>query len=205
MILCDVGNTTFHFCKDSMTERFFIDDYQFEPSDQTIYFICVNQKILSLTRNFSNWINLDKVIDKSQYYTTMGVDRIAGCEAVNNGVIIDVGSAITVDIVSSGNFKGGYICLGLDQSRQSYLNISPQLDYSYNFEQNFDKIPKNSRDAITYAQLGLLYKDVLSYNLPIYLTGGNSIKLKSVFKKAIIDDKLIFKGMKNIMKKVHLC
>lgn len=188
-----------------MTERFFIDDYKFEKSDEIIHFICVNQKILSHTRDFANWINLDKFIDKSKYYTTMGVDRIAGCEAITDGVIIDAGSAITVDIVSGGDFHGGYICLGLDESKQSYLNISSQLNYSYNFEQDFDKIPKNSQDAITYAQLGLLYKDVLSYNLPIYLTGGNSAKMNLIFKKAIVDDKLIFKGMKNIMKKADLC
>ena len=141
----------------------------------------------------------------TNYYETMGIDRIAACEAVQNGVVIDAGSAITVDVVKDGIFSGGYICLGLHGSRKAYTDISPRLDYSYNFEIDLDKMPKNSRDAITYGQLGLLYRDVMSHGLDVYLTGGDALKLKSLFKTATVDDELLFKGMKKIMKKADLC
>ena len=139
------------------------------------------------------------------YYETMGIDRIMGCEAVQNGVIIDAGSAITVDVVKNGKFSGGYITLGLHVSAKAYKELSCRLDYSYNFEIDLDKMPKNSADALTYGQLGLLYRDVMSHSLPVYLTGGDASKLSSIFKDAILDEELLFKGMKNIMKKGDLC
>ncbi|WP_345980882.1 type III pantothenate kinase [Sulfurimonas sp. HSL3-2] len=205
LILCDIGNTTFDFYRDGVKEKVFITDYELKKSEEKIFYICVNEKIAQELKNFPNWIDLKAFVDMKNYYETMGIDRIAGCEAILNGVIIDAGSAITVDVVKEGVFVGGYITLGLHASREAYKEISPRLDYSYNFEIDLDKIPKNSGDALTYGQLGLLYRDVMSHALPVYLTGGDASKLKNIFKDAVLDDELIFKGMKNIMKKADLC
>ena len=205
LTLCDVGNTTFDFYRNGTKEKIFVADYELKESDEKIFYICVNEKIANELKNFPNWIDLKDFVDMQNYYETMGIDRIMGCEAVQNGVIIDAGSAMTVDIVKDGVFQGGYITLGLYVSHLAYMQISSRLDYSYNFEIDLDKMPKNSRDALTYGQLGLLYRDVLSHSLPIYVTGGDALKLKKLFKDAIVDDELLFKGMKNIMKKADLC
>ena len=205
LTLCDVGNTTFDFYRNGTKEKIFVADYELKESDEKIFYICVNEKIANELKNFPNWIDLKDFVDMQNYYETMGIDRIMGCEAVQNGVIIDAGSAMTVDIVKDGVFQGGYITLGLHVSHLAYMQISSRLDYSYNFEIDLDKMPKNSRDALTYGQLGLLYRDVLSHSLPIYVTGGDALKLKKLFKDAIVDDELLFKGMKNIMKKADLC
>ncbi|PCI92632.1 hypothetical protein COB11_06900, partial [Candidatus Aerophobetes bacterium] len=45
---------------------------------------------------------VSKKIDKTAYYETMGIDRIIICESIQDGVIIDAGSAVTVDIVNNG-------------------------------------------------------------------------------------------------------
>ena len=205
LTLCDIGNTTFDFFREGVKEKVFISDYEFKKSSEKIFYICVNEKIAGELKSFPNWVDLKNFVDKTNYYETMGIDRIAACEAVQNGVVIDAGSAITVDVVKDGIFSGGYICLGLHGSRKAYTDISPRLDYSYNFEIDLDKMPKNSRDAITYGQLGLLYRDVMSHGLDVYLTGGDALKLKSLFKTATVDDELLFKGMKKIMKKADLC
>lgn len=205
MILCDIGNTTFDFYRNGVKEKIFIDAYEIEKSDEKIFYICVNEKVSQRLKEFPNWVDLKSFVEMKNYYDTMGIDRIAGCEAVRSGVIIDAGSAITVDVVKNGVFQGGYICLGLHVSHKAYTEISPRLDYSYNFEIDLDKIPKNSGDALTYGQLGLLYRDVMSHGLPVYLTGGDAVKLKKLFKNAILDDELLFKGMKKIMKKANLC
>ena len=205
MTLCDVGNTTFDFYRDGTKEKIFVSDYELKESDEKIFYICVNEKIVTLLKNFPNWIDLKDFVDMQNYYETMGIDRIMGCEAVQNGVIIDAGSAITVDVVKNGKFSGGYITLGLHVSAKAYKELSCRLDYSYNFEIDLDKMPKNSADALTYGQLGLLYRDVMSHSLPVYLTGGDASKLSSIFKDAILDEELLFKGMKNIMKKGDLC
>ena len=205
LTLCDVGNTTFDFYRDGTKEKIFVADYELKESNEKVFYICVNEKIAPLLKNFPNWIDLKDFVDMQNYYDTMGIDRIMGCEAVQNGVIIDAGSAITVDVVKNGVFVGGYITLGLHVIHLAYIQISSRLDYSYNFEIDLDRIPKNSGDALTYGQFGLLYRDVVSHSLPIYLTGGDALKLRTLFKDAIVDDELLFKGMKNIMKKADLC
>jgi type III pantothenate kinase len=178
LILCDIGNTSFDFYRDGKKEKIFVADYELKEGDEKIFYICVNEKIATSLKNFPNWIDLKDFVDMTNYYETMGVDRV---------------------------FCGGYITLGLHVSHLAYTQLSSRLDYSYNFEIDLDKMPKNSRDALTYGQLGLLYRDVVSHSLPIYLTGGDAPKLKSIFKDAILDEALLFKGMKNIMKKANLC
>jgi len=205
LILCDIGNTTFDFYKNSTRSKILIDDYKDINSSDTIYYISVNEKVSQRLKSHSNWIDVGMYVDKSYFYETMGIDRIVVCMGIKDGVIIDAGSAITVDIMKDGEFMGGYIALGLQKSALCYVDISPKLHSSYNFEQDFDKIPKNTQDAITYAQLGLLYKDVVSYNLPIYLTGGDADKLKSVFRFATVDSDLVFKSMLEIIKGANLC
>jgi type III pantothenate kinase len=205
LTLCDVGNTTFDFYREGIKEKVRISDFEPTHSDEKIFYICVNEMVKNKLKDLTNWIDIKDFVDMKNYYETMGIDRIAGCEAVQNGIIIDAGSAITVDVVQEGVFAGGYIALGLRAGHEAYTQISPGLDYSYNFEIDLDKIPKNSEDALTYAQLGLLYRDVMSRDLPIYLTGGDALKLKKLFKEAVVDDELLFKGMKNIMKKADLC
>ena len=205
MTLCDIGNTTFDFYNDSVRSKIAVDECNVKEYEDEIFYICVNAKVAKELESLENWINLKQYVDMKNYYSTMGIDRIAGCEAVTNGVIVDVGSAITVDVVREGKFAGGYIALGLSSAHNAYVQISSALDYSFNFEIDLDKMPKNSQDAITYGQLGLLYRDVMSYALPVFLTGGDAQKLRPLFKDASLDEELLFKGMINIMKKADLC
>ena len=205
MILCDIGNTTYDFYENGKKSKITLGEYDPTHEKREIFYICVNADVSKKLKDLSNWRDLEHFIDRSRYYETMGIDRIIGCEAIKNGVIIDAGSAITVDIVRDGKFLGGYILPGLHVSQKCYKEISVKLDYPCNFEIDLDKIPKNSQDAITYAQLGLLHRDVMHYSLPIYLTGGDAKKLKNLFKDATLDEELLFKGMKNIMKKANLC
>jgi type III pantothenate kinase len=66
-------------------------------------------------------------------------------------------------------------------------------------------MPKNSQDAISYGYLKTLYTEVMSHNLPIVLTGGDAEIFSKIFKDATVDERLIFKGMKKIMKKAGIC
>ncbi|MDQ7043102.1 MAG: pantothenate kinase, partial [Sulfurimonas sp.] len=76
---------------------------------------------------------------------------------------------------------------------------------SFNFDIDLDIMPKNSQDAISYGFFKTLYSEVISHNLPVLLTGGNAKELKKIFKNATVDEKLIFDGMKQIIKKAKLC
>jgi len=205
MLLCDIGNTSYHFL-DNQSE-YKRDVRIFNPRDiiETVYYICVNQEIKKSLKYLDNWIDIAKYIDKSKYYETMGIDRIFACEAVNNEIIIDAGSAITVDVVKNSVFFGGFIYPGLVAMQKTYKNISSALDYSFNFELDLDKMPKNSKDAISYGYLKIFYSELVSHKMDIVLTGGDANMFTKIFPNAKLDKSLIFKGMKKIMKKVDLC
>jgi len=202
MILCDIGNTSYHFLD---SDKDYKEDVNiFNPSiiKEKVFYICVNPKIKIVLESLDNWIDLARKIDIKNYYETMGTDRIFACEAISDGVIVDAGSAITVDIVKSGIFDGGFIYPGKKAMKETYKNISSALNYEFNYLLDFDKLPKNSQDSISYGYLKLLYSEVNSYNIPIYLTGGDAKLFSKLFPKAEIDEMLIFKGMKKIIKNI---
>jgi type III pantothenate kinase len=205
MLLCDIGNTTYHFFD---KDRDYKENVKlFDPLlvKDRVFYICVNPHVKEILKPLENWIDLSLYVDLSKYYKTMGIDRIMACEAVEDGVVVDAGSAITVDIVKNSKFEGGFIYPGVKAMGECYKNISDALDYSFNFEVDLDKMPKNSADAISYGYLKLLYNEVKSYDMDIYLTGGDARKLIKIFPSSRVDEMLIFKGMKNIMKKANIC
>jgi len=201
MLLCDIGNTSYHFFNDGRAYKESVT--AFDPScvKEKVYFISVNAAINKLLKTLDNWIDLQDKIDKSNYYDTMGVDRIFACEALSNGIIIDAGSAITVDFVKDGVFQGGFIYPGVNAMAKTYENISMALAYPFNFDVDLNKLPKNSTDAISYGFLKTLYAEVISHNMQIFLTGGDAKNFLKIFKNAQVDEQLLFKGMqKTILK-----
>ncbi len=202
MILCDIGNTSYHFEHDAKTYKELVKSFDPGSIVDDVYYINVNPTVASTLEALPNWIDLSAHIDWKKYYDTMGVDRIMVCEAIDEGCVIDAGSAITVDIVRSGKFEGGFIYPGVEAMQRCYAGISSRLDYSFNFELELDKMPKNSQDAVSYGFLGLLYTEVKRHGLPIVLTGGNAEQLQVVFKDAVIDQTLVFKGMRKLIEKV---
>ncbi|MHC3994204.1 type III pantothenate kinase [Thiomicrolovo sp. ZZH C-3] len=207
MLLCDIGNTSFHFYDDADGRDYREDAAAFDPADVTVpvYYINVNAALQPRLDALENWTDLRPAIDWHDYYATMGIDRVAACEAVEEGVIVDAGSAVTVDVVRGGRFEGGFIYPGVSALLETYRRISPRLDNSFNFDMQLDKMPKNTRDAISYGALGLLAKEVSGYGLPVYLTGGDASLLMPLFSRPIVAPLLLFSGMKKIIQKAGLC
>ena len=202
LILCDVGNTSYHFLDGDVETKELVETFDADTLNEDVYYISVNPNADETLSKLDNWHDLRSAIEWEKYYETMGIDRIIACEAIENGLIIDAGSAITVDIVTDGSFEGGFIYPGLDAMLESYRNISSRLDYSLNFELDLDKMPKNSQDAISYGVLRTLYSEVMRHNKKIYLTGGNAKVLSKIFPEAVVDELLLFKGMKKMMERV---
>ena len=200
MLLCDIGNTSYHFLESERQYKQDVKNFDAASVKDNVYYICVNKSLHGKLQSLPNWIDLAKYIDKEKYYPTMGIDRIFAVEAVENGVIIDAGSAVTVDVVKEGVFQGGFIYPGMKAMQKTYTNISPSLAYSFNFECDLDIMPKNSRDAISYGYLKTLYCEVMSHQLPIILTGGDASEFKKIFADAKVDTALIFNSMKKIIK-----
>jgi len=205
MLLCDIGNTSYHFLDDESDYKKSVNSFNPLEITQEVFYICVNPVIAKLLKGQKNWIDLAPYVDMKNYYETMGVDRIFACEAVSNVVIVDAGSAITVDVVKEGVFEGGFIYPGIQAMQETYTNISSRLDYSFNFECDLDIMPKNSQDAISYGFLKTLYSEVISHKMDVILTGGDAYEFQKVFKNAKVKEDLIFSGMKKIIKKADLC
>ncbi len=205
MLLCDIGNTSYHFFDEKDDYREDVNSFNPLTCKEKVYYINVNADVASKLKDLDNWIDLSLHVRWENYYKTMGIDRVIACEAVENALIIDAGSAITVDIVKDGIFQGGFITAGVEAMRETYVRVSSKLDYSFNFDIDLDKMPKNSQDAITYGFLAPLRAEVMRHNMPIILTGGNAKELKKIFPKARIDKLLLFRGMQKIIKKGKLC
>ena len=205
MILCDIGNTSYHFLEEENDYKHDVNTFEPSSLDVKIYYISVNKEISQRLESLENWIDIANLVDKSKYYESMGIDRIFSCEAVVDGVVLDAGSAITVDVVKDKRFMGGFIYPGVRVMSETYKKISSALEYSFNFDLQLDIMPKNSQDAISYGFLKTLHSEVSSYDMSIILTGGDAPLLQKVFKDARVDNELIFKGMKKIIKKAKLC
>ena len=203
MLLCDVGNTSFHFYDNGKIYTHSAETFDPSKISEEVSFICVNPHIIRLLNGLENWTNLADSVDISKYYETMGIDRIMACEAIESGVVVDAGSAITIDVVRDGVFEGGFIYPGVKAMSETYSKISSRLDYNFNFDIDFKKLPKNSQDSITYGYLKPFYSEVTSYSMDIYLTGGDAEKLNQIFPSAKLDHALIFKGMKKVISSIE--
>ncbi len=199
MILADIGNTRIHIHDNSRVIHLSHQDAFREYGDREIYYISVNSKLDKKLKELKNWVDIsDKIILKGSY-STMGVDRKAICLSKKTGIFISAGSAITVDIMEDGEYMGGFLLLGLSQYIKSYGLISPALETNLNRDIDIDKLPKNTKDAISYGVIASIKSIVEKHqgDKKLYISGGDGEFLSSFFKNSIFDERLIFKGMKS--------
>ena len=227
MILCDIGNCTFSFyftnTKQNIkypTSKTLPPLHELKALDSSseytnkickIYFISVNNKAikkLQKTYGKTHTIDLYSFVGNNSKYTNLGIDRLIICSNINNKIIIDAGSAITIDIVKNNSHLGGYIFLGLSHHISSYKNISKKLKAKPNFAKyanKLGKIPNSTQDALHLSLLqsvvDLSKKLSKKYKLDIITTGGDGLLLSACFKnkKTKYKKKLIFKCMRKVI------
>jgi type III pantothenate kinase len=116
-------------------------------------------------------------------------------------VIVDAGSAITVDIMAGGLHLGGYIMPGLFALQKSFATISPRLDMTINPNTQLDLLPQNSLEAISYGAIKpiILMLKESQKDKKLYFTGGDGKFFAKFFNNAIYDSSLVFKGMLKVI------
>lgn len=201
LILCDIGNTTYHFCNTTNGKDFkvLLSDKLPKALDSRIYYISVNKKAAKkLIKNFPDAIDLKDHIKFNTKYQGMGIDRILACSYINDGIIVDAGSAITVDIMDNGIHKGGYILPGLNSLKKAYPLISKKLKFTFNSDVKLNKIPLKTEDAISYAIMQSIILPIknIAKKRNIIFTGGDGKFLSQYFKNSKFKKDLIFKSMK---------
>ena len=201
MILCDIGNTTYDFLINGKHKKYFLDE-KVPKFDEEIYFVSVNEKATKkLLKKNPHAKNINKFLKFSTIYQGLGIDRAVACSFQDNCVIVDAGSAITVDIMEEGVHKGGFILLGLERFKKSYPKISKKLKFDFEKNINLDKIPLRTFDAIQYAMLKSIILPIkeVSLNKKIIFTGGDGEFLSKYFENSIYKKDLIFENMKRII------
>lgn len=201
MILCDIGNSTFHFCINGQQQKCFMHE-ELPTLNETIYFISVNDKATAkLLNQYPSAVNLEHDVKFETDYEGMGIDRKVACLGLTDGVIVDAGSAITVDVMKDGKHQGGFILPGVRKLHEVYANISPKLDFDLALKLNLDKIPQNTKEAISYSILKAIVLPIeeIAHNQTVLLTGGDAKMLSEYIKNSICKDDLIFENMKGIM------
>lgn len=146
---------------------------------------------------------------------TLGIDRIASAVGANylwggsNLLIIDFGTAITIDFVSdAGRFEGGNISPGL-QSRYRALHEFTQKLPLLSKTESFNLIGNSTNTAIVSGvQNGIIF-EVEGYisryrkqynSLKIVFTGGDADFFAKPFKSAIFaEPNLVLIGLNRIL------
>lgn len=201
MILCDIGNTTFHFLINGKHKRYFLDE-PLPKLDETIYFISVNKEASKKLKDiYDTCINLEEYIDFHTSYKGMGADRKIASIGFKNAIIVDAGSAVTVDIMKDNVHLGGIILPGIEKLKTLYKDISPVLDYEINTKVNLDTIPLCTQDAISYSILKSIILPIkeIAKDRKIIFTGGDGKLLSKYFENSNYKEDLIFENMKGII------
>ena len=151
---------------------------------------------------------------------TLGVDRWLACLAAHRTyqqdvVVIDAGTAITLDIVTSnGIHLGGYIIPGIASLGQT-IKLSTGLCFDNSILKTVDSIPTNTNDALVLGNWAMISgffrkieETIISNNLCIssdklswILTGGDYEKVSEhlrppfyVNKQLVLEGALIVSG-----------
>ena len=201
MILCDIGNTTYHFLVNGKHKKYFLDE-KVPKFDEELYFVSVNEKgTKRLLKKNPQAKNIKDILKFETIYQGLGIDRAVACSFQQNAVIVDAGSAITVDIIENGVHKGGFILLGLRRFMKSYPKISKKLKFDFEKNINLDKIPLQTKDAITYAMMKSIILPIkeVSLNKNIIFTGGDGELLSNYFENSQCKKDLIFENMKRMI------
>jgi type III pantothenate kinase len=201
MILCDIGNHSIDFFHDGKIWSMSHLEFQNYKPKEKIYYISVNDKISKRLKDSQNFINIESYFNFDTIYQGIGIDRVAACTVVSDGMIVDAGSAITVDIMSNNLHLGGYILPGLGAYESCFSKISDRLDFRLNPNIDLEALPQKTTDALSYGVIRpilMVLKDTCKDKM-IYFTGGDGKFFSKYFKNSIYDRTLIFRGMQKAM------
>jgi len=199
--LADIGNSYFHIYNGKTVVHLSYKDAIAQYHDKDLLYISVKHQLEDKITMIKNWENISSLMMVEGGYETMGVDRKALCLSHKDGIFVDAGSAITVDIVKDARYVGGFILPGLHAYIQSYKAISPALDVVLSKEINLDELPLTTKEQISYGIIASIKAliDKHSKGKKLYFTGGDGRFLSQYFKEAVYDEMLVFDGMQQAL------
>ncbi|MDQ1325685.1 MAG: Pantothenate kinase [Campylobacterota bacterium] len=201
IFLADIGNSYFHIYDGKTVVHLSHEEAITKYYQENLYYICVKHALDAKINSIPTWHNVSFKMKLAGAYGTMGVDRKALCLSHQEGIFVDAGSAITVDVVEEGRYRGGFILPGLKAYLQAYKSISGILDIHLNNKVSLQELPLTTKDGISYGIIASVKAliDKHRQDKTLYITGGDGKLLSSFFEKAVFDEALVFKGMQNAL------
>jgi type III pantothenate kinase len=202
MILADIGNRHAHVWVDGNVVHLSVSDAIESFASKKLYYISVNEYHKQELSKISSWVDISGIMTIPGEYDGLGVDRKALCLSREDGVYVDAGSAITVDLVKDGHYQGGFILPGIHAYMKAFSTIAPVLDIELNENIDIDVLPRDTRSGVSYGVITSVVFPIekLSEGGQIYITGGSGKLLSKYFEKALFSEMLLFEGMSKIIK-----
>ena len=214
-VLCEATSAEFDMAVvEPMIEQFSVDKAIVASTRGGAENICreLHSKIDRVLQ-FSSQTDVPIEIEYSSRQT-LGADRIAAavgvvCEmGINDALIVDMGSAITYDIIENGAFKGGNISLGVAMRFRALHEFTAKLPLCQAAEP-VETFGKSTTEAIEQGVMqGVLYEiegyveRILAKNdkKSIIFCGGDAESFVNRIKNAIFAPrKLMFTGLNRIL------
>ncbi|HFU77896.1 MAG TPA: type III pantothenate kinase [Epsilonproteobacteria bacterium] len=201
ILLADIGNTHFHIYDGEQVEHLSYGDAIKRYANTPLQYISVKESLGDKLEHIKAWENISSQVHIDGEYETMGVDRKALCLSHENGVFVDAGSAITVDVVEEGKYKGGFILPGLKAYLTSYQSISPVLDVDLEEKLSLSTLPFTTKEQISYGIIASIKALIEKHSeaKTLYFTGGDGQFLSGFFEDANYDEMLVFHGMQKAL------
>lgn len=235
----DIGNTRVKIKKDLNGKSYFFDTSKYSD---ILNFINESYRgnsiyISSVVTNISQYL-VKNLKDKKYYFFSssdaygftykaigMGVDRLLCDEGALSlydtpMLIIDAGSAVTIEYISKNKIlEGGLILPGLALGAKSlyeYASLLPLIDYKHNFNLSKSRIDcllsNNTEDAIFYGLtipictcIENLYDEISCEDLKVIISGGDGQIIQKILKiDSIYEEDLVFKGMQVLIERNKL-
>lgn len=151
------------------------------------------------------------LINAYQYPEKMGADRWHGMYAAwrsrrQGFVVVDAGSAVTVDYVApDGRHLGGFILPGLQMMLRSLSSDAARIGFDP--EPNLDTRPGRSTNQcvnhglawLSAALSGRVKADIQNYGLSdTVLTGGDALRLQRIGLEGRLEPELVLEGLAQI-------
>ena len=158
-------------------------------------------------------INLNKIINIKVNKKQIGSDRLANaisvCDNKNNFIIVDFGTATTIDVVIKKKYLGGIIAPGVNLSLKTLIS-NASLIPNLNLKEINNVLGKNTKNAVRsgfyWGYTGLIEKIIKKISkqtnkkYKIVFTGGLSFFFKKpIVNKVIIDGDITINGLLKVI------
>ena len=201
-LFADIGNSRIHLYNGKTVVHLLPDEAISRYATQKVYYISVNHPLDASIQAKTVWENISDKVHIAGEYETMGVDRRALCLSHESGVFVDAGSAITVDVVEEGTYRGGWIFPGISALLKSYKEISPALETELDKDIDLTQLPLTTKEQISYGIIASIKSLIEQHSKgkSVYFTGGDGKFLSTFFDHALYDETLVFQGMKHALR-----